>query len=87
MVCAVVKLPTGGAAIVCTTTRRRRCACGRTASLLCDWKVPKNPSGTCDAPLCERCTSSPAPQKDLCPRHADQWRRLQAERAQPETCA
>jgi hypothetical protein len=83
--CTVVRLPTGGAAIVCSTSRR--CACGKRAALLCDWKVSANPSGTCDAPVCQACTTSPAPDKDLCPRHAKQWRAWQADRAQPETRA
>lgn len=85
MTCTVVKLPTGETAIVCTRTRRRRCACGRVAPLLCDWKVPARKSGTCDAPICGACTTSPAPDKDLCPEHARAWeawkerRRLEVE--------
>ena len=53
-----------GVAIVCT--RGRRCPCGRPATLECDWKVPTRKSGTCDAPICTGCTTSPAPGKDLC---------------------
>jgi hypothetical protein len=30
-------------------------------------------SGTCDRPICEICTTSPAPEKDLCPEHARAW--------------
>lgn len=73
--CSVVKMPGGGVAIVCSRGRRhKRCACGRTANRLCDWKVKGKRSGTCDEPLCERCTHSPASEKDLCPTHADAWK-------------
>jgi hypothetical protein len=67
MVCDRVTMPGGGTAIVCSSRRRKRCACGRPATLLCDWKVP---GGTCDTDLCARCTTSPAPDKDLCSTHA-----------------
>jgi hypothetical protein len=69
MTCDRVSMPTGGTAIVCTQTRR--CKCGHRATLLCDWKVPGKKSGTCDAPLCDRCTTSPMEGKDLCPKHAE----------------
>lgn len=58
----------GGSAIVCGV-RRKKCPCGRKATLECDWKVPTKKSGTCDAPICDRCTLSPAPDKDICPKH------------------
>jgi hypothetical protein len=67
MACEHVTMPGGSRAIVCGTRKRKRCACGRTATLLCDWKVP---GGTCDADLCSECTMSPAPDKDLCSKHA-----------------
>lgn len=70
MACQHVTLPGGGSAIVCGTRSRQRCACGKPATLACDWKVPTKKSGTCDAPICARCTTSPAPDKDLCPSHA-----------------
>lgn len=66
MVCT--PLPGGGFA--CGPRRRpKSCGCGsgRAANLLCDWKT--GPGKTCDAPLCPRCTFSPAPDKDLCPDH------------------
>ncbi len=72
MPCTSVRLPGGGAAIVCTTTPR--CGCGRSAPLLCDWKVPSKKSGTCDKPICSQCATSPAPGKDLCPTHAQAWK-------------
>lgn len=83
MACEHVSLPGGGTAIVCGTTRRQRCACGRAATLLCDWKVPGK-RGTCSAPICARCTLSPAPEKDLCPTHATafhEWKNQPARRA------
>ena len=75
MACEHVPLPGGGFAIVCGPTKR--CKCGRKATLLCDWKVPTKKSGTCDAGICDRCTTSSAPDKDLCPKHArefEEWK-------------
>jgi hypothetical protein len=69
LACERIPMPNGGAAIVCGTRRRQRCACGRPGTLLCDWKTPTT-RGTCDAPICARCTTSPAPDKDLCAKHA-----------------
>jgi hypothetical protein len=78
MTCERVTLPGGGVAIVCgPRQRRKRCECGQPATLECDWKVPSRKSGTCDAPICAGCTTSPAPEKDLCPAHAaefEQWK-------------
>lgn len=82
MVCQRVTLPGGQHAIVCGPRRRPKpCACGsgKPATLLCDWKVgPGSATGapveTCDRPLCVDCTTSPAPDKDLCPDHAAQWK-------------
>lgn len=73
MPCTVTTLPDGGRAIVCTSGRAQRCACGAAATQLCDWKVPERRSGTCDRPLCRRCSHSPTPGKDLCPAHAAVW--------------
>lgn len=75
MTCTTVHLDNGSRAIVCTGRRsRQRCVgCGKPAVLLCDWKVPTNKSGTCDAPVCTSCTHVPAPEKDLCPAHRDEW--------------
>lgn len=69
MTCTRVILADGKTAIVCTA-RGRRCKCGRPATLLCDWKVPARKNGTCDKPICTKCTTSPAKDKDLCPDHA-----------------
>lgn len=74
MTCETVSLPGGGRAIVCGPRRRRRkCACGKPAGKLCDWKVKSRRSGTCDTPICSSCSHVPAPGKDLCPQHAAQW--------------
>lgn len=80
MICDRISLPDGSSAIVCSAGRRKRCSCGRPATLLCDWKVPTRRSGTCDADLCASCTTSPAPDKDLCPEHAEAFRQWQAEK-------
>jgi hypothetical protein len=75
MTCDRVSLPGGVTAIVCSPTKR--CKCGRRAPLACDWKMPSRKSGTCDAPICDQHTFSPAPGKDLCPTHAiafDKWK-------------
>lgn len=79
MVCERFTLPGGGTAIVCSS--RQRCACGARANLLCDWKVPARKSGTCDAPICARCSTSPAPEKDLCPKYAAALKEWKATRA------
>lgn len=86
MPCQHVAMPAGGVAIVCGSHRRQRCACGRPATLLCDWRTPTKRSGTCDAPICTACSMSPAPEKDLCRSHArefDLWRAKRETR--PET--
>ena len=80
MTCERIILPDGNAAIVCGSFPRKYCACGRRATRECDWKVPGRRSGTCDAQLCERCTTSPAPEKDLCPAHAAEFEQWKARR-------
>ncbi len=85
MTCEHVPLPGGGSAIVCSSGRRPKCSgCGRPARLLCDWKTPGVRTGTCDTPLCERCTHKPAPGKDLCPAHKAEYERWSAQRADRE---
>ena len=74
MPCEVLPMPGGGKAIVCSSGRTKRCACGGRAPFLCDWKVPDRRSGTCDAPICAKCATSPAPEKHLCPQHAAEFR-------------
>lgn len=84
MACNHVPIPGGGVAIVCTSDRPKRCtACGKRADRLCDWKVKGRRSGTCDKPMCRRCSTNPQEdrEKDLCPEHADAYRRWRAARA------
>lgn len=76
MTCETFRLPSGQTAIVCSRNRRRpKCRCGMPATLECDWKVSTRRSGTCDKPICQTCAVSPAPEKDLCPDHAIEYRR------------
>ena len=85
-----VQLPDGARAIVCSGRRRAKaCRCGRPSTRLCDWRiaVPAAEGGpaarvTCDAPLCDSCTHSPAPGKDLCPSHAEEWQKLLHKRSE-----
>lgn len=77
MTCHPINIPGLGVGFVCTRTKAKRCKCGLPAALLCDWKVPSKKSGTCDRPICDRCSTSPAPDKDLCSEHAgafEKWR-------------
>lgn len=80
MTCERVTMPRGGSTIICGLPCRKRCRCGKPATLACDWKTPtaKRPGKTCDAPICASCTTSPAPDKDLCPAHAEAWERRKA---------
>lgn len=74
MPCETVRLENGTRAIVCSPGRGKRCSsCGKRAGQLCDWKVADRKSGTCDEPICSSCSHVPAPGKDLCPRHRDEW--------------
>jgi hypothetical protein len=83
MGCEHFILPNGAHAIVCGRTRKtKRCACGKPSTRLCDWKIEpraKLSSVTCDIPLCDDCSYSPAENKDLCRKHAAEWQaRIQA---------
>lgn len=71
MRCTRVRI--GGAwAIICGKHRIAACVkCGCIATRECDWKLGRD--RTCDAALCDSCTASPAPGKDLCPEHAEAW--------------
>ncbi len=60
-------------AIVCGPKRIRTCVkCLGIADRECDWKT--GPGKTCDGPICAKCSVSPAPGKDLCPKHAEAWK-------------
>lgn len=83
MTCEHVQLPGGRAAIVCSSRRGARCkGCDRPADLLCDWKVAGKRNGTCDAPICARCSTKPAADKDLCPNHAKAFAKWRAQRVE-----
>jgi hypothetical protein len=49
--------------------------CKRPSSRLCDFPVTKDRGvkGTCDAPLCDDCTTRIAGDGDLCRAHAPLW--------------
>lgn len=86
MACHHVKLPGSPGVIVCTRGRRRRCQCGATASLQCDWKVGEGK--TCDAHICPGCAREVGPDKHLCPTHQVsyiRWKARRAKRPAPET--
>lgn len=81
MVCTPTIFPNGARGFICgARPPARRCSCGARARLECDWKVPSRKSGTCDAPICEACTTSPAPGKDLCKAHAAEFEARKAAR-------
>jgi hypothetical protein len=70
MSCEHIKLPDGNFAIICGMRGKKRfCACGRAADLLCDWKVKEKKSGTCDLPICAQHAKQVGPDKHLCPQH------------------
>ncbi len=75
MPCVPFSTPDGARGFMCTTGRRKRCACGsgRFATLLCDWKDPTKANGTCSAPACLSCRVSVGKDKDLCRDHAKVW--------------
>lgn len=86
MTCEHIRLPDGTGMIVCGSkpwprSKARCIQCGGRADLECDWKIPDRKSGTCDAPICSKCTTSPAPEKDLCPEHARAWAEWKARRS------
>ena len=86
-----MRMPNGDLAFLRMAGKRpRRCRCGAESTRLCDWKMERYASRdagiktgarlksvTCDEPLCDDCTSSPAHDKDLCPTHAAQWKARQ----------
>ncbi len=76
MPCNPAKMPDGTTAIVCTRGRTtRQCRyCTGAADRLCDYPVVRDGKrGTCDAPICSRCTTRIAGDGDLCRAHAPLW--------------
>ena len=71
MTCRTIITGPGSFAIVCTRgERKKRCACGNVATLLCDFPLTGEKTGkTCDAPICRRCAKSVGPNRDYCPAH------------------
>lgn len=79
MPCNTVKLPGGMTAIVCSRPARGSyCTCGRRAPLVCDWPVPEKNSGTCDKPICPRCSRKQG-ERDYCLTHRGAPSMTQAE--------
>jgi hypothetical protein len=84
-VCERIQLPGGGTAMICASgTHSAHCRCGRSAVALCDWKVPGNHSGTCDAPLCADHAKAVARNKHLCPEHDRAWSAWQNRHPAPQ---
>lgn len=66
--CVRVDLPGGGTALVSISGNAKACrSCGRLASFACDMGRRDRASGTCDAPICERCRVPVGPGRDYCP--------------------
>lgn len=75
MTCETVRLPGGGAAIVCNRRRRVKCSvagCGAPSQFQCDGAAPQRKSGTCDRHLCAAHRTPQGPGIDYCPEHAKQ---------------
>lgn len=74
-----IRIPGGGVAHVKMTGHAQRglkfCRCSYIATKLCDWRID-DAGRTCDEPICDAHAWSPAPDKDLCPRHLEQYREL-----------
>ena len=71
MPCTPFRTENGATGFACGPRQRCKCELRRPMKYLCDWKV--GDGKTCDRPLCDRCTSKPAPDKDLCPAHQAEW--------------
>jgi hypothetical protein len=96
--CTPIKLRDGGSAIVCTRGRQKapRCVkCGKPATRLCDWILERPRASlagaiavsklkTCDANLCDECTTQPSPERDLCPKHTGHAQPRQPKNSGPQ---
>ena len=70
MACEYVKV--GGLTAICCGRGPALFCCfchERAATKLCDYPVPENKSATCDAPICNHCTTRVGPNRDYCPAH------------------
>lgn len=88
MHCENIDVPGVGRVIICgrnpSIDVRAACrVCGAPASKLCDFPTRRPvihggrqtlQKGTCDAPLCEKCTTDIGGDSDLCPVHAKAWK-------------
>ena len=66
-----------GNMIVCRRGGAVRCSVGgclERQTKLCDWQI--GPKTTCDAPLCFHHAGSVGPNRDYCPRHAEQRKQV-----------
>jgi len=70
MPCQPFTLPNGARGILCTRTRRPRCACGAVATLQCDAPSQRK-SGTCDRHICAACATEVGPDRHLCQAHRE----------------
>jgi hypothetical protein len=63
--------------IVCSRgTSKRRCQCGRVATILCDFPLSGAREGkTCDKPCCHACSVSRGKDHDYCRAHDEYARR------------
>jgi hypothetical protein len=76
--CERIKFGDGDIGLICGGRHSRPlfCACGRSATALCDWKMGADK--TCDRPICEAHAKQVARGKHLCPEHQllyDEWLR------------
>jgi len=65
--------------------RNRICGCGNNFTRVCDWKIGR--IRTCDAALCDDCTTEPSKGKDLCPICAGIWATHPANKYQQQELA
>lgn len=68
-----------GTFIPATPFKRQCCACGRTATRLCDYQV--RGGLPCDLLICDECGNTSGPHDDHCPHHDKVWQDRQAMRA------
>jgi hypothetical protein len=78
MTCHFVSAGGVGAIVCMRGGRKKRCACGRAATLLCDWKLGAAAGRTCDRPVCAACAQGVGPDKHLCQEHQAAYRDWQA---------
>ena len=88
MHCEVLDLPDGTRVTICGANRTLKMPacrfCGKPSVKLCDFPVRDSTGNhikwydkrrhTCDAPLCENCTTNAGGDSDLCPVHAKAWK-------------